>query len=170
MWRPTGTDHSHQVQARGRAQRAKATEAPSSPAVFQLFEEEPGGGWQSRVQRHTVEQIVDVALVVQILDAPVPQVVDQLMDLFKASDTAIPEQVKCPSFCKTPPQRTVLSEPQTAEQLVEVPTVVGLSRRLSCRSSTLQLLALVVLLVVEVFKVSSQKRVLLLLSSGSLTP
>ena len=33
-------------------------------------------GRMGRVQRHTVEQFGDLAPVVQILDAPVPQVVD----------------------------------------------------------------------------------------------
>ena len=55
------------------------------PELFSLYDEEPGGGRpeafveprpQERVQRHTVEHITDlvrVAPMVQILDAPVPQ-------------------------------------------------------------------------------------------------
>ena len=41
---------------------------------------------QERVQRHTVEHIVDlvrVAPMVQILDAPVPQTVEQLLDILR---------------------------------------------------------------------------------------
>ena len=101
---------------------------PPQPELFQLYEEEPGGGqpapppevagWQSRVQRRTVEQIADLALMVQILNAPVPQVVDQLIDHFKAPDTAIPEQViAVPKFSQDSiPPGTVLSKPQMAEQ------------------------------------------------------
>ena len=37
-------------------------------------------GWQSRVQRHAVEHLADLAPLVQIIDAPVPQMVDQLPD------------------------------------------------------------------------------------------
>ena len=61
------------------------TTPPPQPVLFSLYEEEPGGGRpeafveprpQERVQRHTVEHITDlvrVAPMVQILDAPVPQ-------------------------------------------------------------------------------------------------
>ena len=50
-------------------------------------------GPQERDQLRTVEQIAVYAPMVQILDAPVPQVVDHLMDVFKLFDTAIPEQI-----------------------------------------------------------------------------
>ena len=59
------------------------------------------------------------------LDAPVPQMVDKLVDVLKLLDTAIPEQVI--AVPKIPldsiPHRAVF-EPQLAEQLVEVPTPV----------------------------------------------
>ena len=65
---------------------------PPQPELFQLYEEELGGGrpaplpevagWQSQVQRHTAEQI---------LDAPVPQVVDQPEDLLTLFDISVPE-------------------------------------------------------------------------------
>ena len=62
---------------------------------------------------------------VQILDVPVPQMVDQLVDVLKLLDTAIPEHViavpKIPQ--DSIPHRAVF-EPQLAEQLVEVPTAV----------------------------------------------
>ena len=71
--------------------------------------------------------LAEFAPMVQILDAPVPQFPDQLMDFFKASDSATPEQViAVPKFLQDSiPPRTLLSEPQMAEQLVEVPTVVS---------------------------------------------
>ena len=56
--------------------------------------------WQRRrgrklgVQRHTVEHIVDFvcfAPVVQILDAPVPQMVEELPDILRFFDTLTPD-------------------------------------------------------------------------------
>ena len=41
---------------------------------------------QVRVQRHTVEQRIEHTPYVQILDAPVPQMVEQLVDFFKDFD------------------------------------------------------------------------------------
>ena len=37
-------------------------------------------GHQAQVQRHAVEQLADVASLLQCLDAPVPQVVEQLVE------------------------------------------------------------------------------------------
>ena len=42
---------------------------------------------QGRVQRHAVEHIVDLSPFVQILDVPVPQMVDQLLEVLKMLDT-----------------------------------------------------------------------------------
>ena len=64
--------------------------ATVEPDLFQLCEEEPGGSRpdrlagvrpQERVQRHTVEQIVDAAPGLPVLDALVPLVVEQLVDV-----------------------------------------------------------------------------------------
>ena len=109
-------------------------------AFFSLFDEEDAvwstrptrlvepQGPQERVQRHTSEQMIESFVPVPVLDldAPVPQMVDQLMDVLKFLDTAIPEQViAVPKILQDAiPQRTVLFEPQLAEQLVEVPTAV----------------------------------------------
>ena len=111
---------------------AKTRNPPTpQPELFSL-EEEPGGGrpaplpevagWQERLQRHTVEH-VDVLPYVQILDAPVPQLVDSTMDFFRCLDLPVAEQVIdvptiSPSSC---PSRAVLWEPQMVEQLVDVP-------------------------------------------------
>ena len=95
---------------------------------------------QERVLRHTVEHIVDlvrVAPMVQILDAPVPQTVDQLQDITRFFDTLlpVPEQViEVPKILLDDvPVRAVLNDPQLAEQLVEVPTLVSSSLRLDAK-------------------------------------
>ena len=78
-----------------------------------------------------MEQLADVVPMVQILDIPVPQMVEQLRDVlrFFASLLPIPEQViKVPKILLDDvPMRTVLRDTQLAEQLVEVPTIVSFS-------------------------------------------
>ena len=81
-------------------------------------------GPQERVQRRTVEQIVDPVPEVPLLDAPVPQTVDQLVEVLRPLDTVVPEQViEVPkiTFHDAIPQRAVLPVPQMAEQLVDEP-------------------------------------------------
>ena len=80
-------------------------------------------GWQKRIQQHTGEQMIDDLPYVQILDAPVPQVVDSAMDFFRRLDLPVAELVIdvpmiSSSSCSS---RAVLQEPQMAEQLVDVP-------------------------------------------------
>ena len=104
------------------------------PELFQLSEEEPGGKRpgqvqdprpQERVQRHAVEQFADFAPMVQIFDVPVPQMVDQVVDVLKLLDTAIPEHViAVPKIPQDPIPHRAVFEPQLAEQWVEVPTAV----------------------------------------------
>ena len=62
------------------------------------------------------------------LDVPAPQMVDQPLVLLAAFDVLVPEQVIEVPMMLTPTRcpRTVLSMPQTAEQLVEAPNVVSL--------------------------------------------
>ena len=84
---------------------------------------EPQGA-QERVKRHTVEQFGELAPMVQILDAPVPQWVGKLEDVLKIVDLFVPvQEIEVPriSSPSCPLPRRVLLEPQTAEQLVEVP-------------------------------------------------
>ena len=114
------------------------TSVAGDTAFFSLFDEEdavwgtrPTGlveprGPQERIQQHTAEQLADLAPMVQILDVPMPQMVDQLVDVLKLFDNSVPEQViAVPKIShNTIPQRTVLFEPQLPEQLVEVPTAV----------------------------------------------
>ena len=84
---------------------------------------------QVGVQRHTVEQRIVHTPYVQILDALVPQMVEQLVDFFKDFDVEVPAQVievpKIPQDII--PQRSVDLVPQMVEQLVEVPTIVSCS-------------------------------------------
>ena len=122
---------------------AVRTTPPPQPVLFSLFDEEPGGRRpaslaepprpQERVQRHTVEHIVDlvrVAPMVQILDAPVPQTVEQLPDILRFFDT-LPDPEQVIEVPKISPEdvsmRTAVRAPQLAEQLVEVPTIVSWS-------------------------------------------
>ena len=122
----------------GREERQRPP--PPQPELFQLYDEEPGGrrptslveppGPQERVPRHTVEQMADVAPMVQILDAPVPQMVGQAAEVvrFFASLPVVPEQViEVPTIIPEDPipQRALLRAPQLAEQLVDVPTTPG---------------------------------------------
>ena len=119
---------------------------PSQPVLISLHEEEPGGGRpaslaeppgpQERVQSHTMEHIVDFvcfAPMVQILDAPVPQTVEQLPDILRFFDTLMPDPKQVIEVPKILPEdvsmRTVVREPQLAEQLVELPTNPGANPR-----------------------------------------
>ena len=118
---------------------------PPRQAFFRLYDEEDAE-WvarplsvtdprpQERVQRHTMEHIVDFVCcspMVQILDAPAPQMVEQLPDVLRFFDkfATLPEQaIEVPKFLpEDVPFRAVLRDPQLAEQLVEVPTSVSYS-------------------------------------------
>ena len=91
----------------------------------------PQVAWpQAQVQLRTTEHIADVVPMVQILDFPVPQMVEQLVDVLRFFDTLcpVPEQViEVPKIVCPPRARTVLCAPQKAEQPVEVPTIVSYS-------------------------------------------
>ena len=110
------------------------------PELFELsFEEEPGGvrpdrlsavsGPQERVQRRTVQQIVDPVTSLPTLDDPAPQMVEQLPDIlhFLRALSPDPEQdIEVPKILPMDvPMRTMVREAQLAEQLVEVPTIVS---------------------------------------------
>ena len=73
-----------------------------------------------------MEQFGELAPMGQILDAPVPQMVDKLEDVLKIVDLFVPvHEIEVPkiSSLSCPPPRRVLPEPQSAEQLV--PTVLS---------------------------------------------
>ena len=84
---------------------------------------------QERVQQRTVEQIVDPVPLVPLLHDGVPQMVEQLVDILAPLDFRVAVQViEVPNIvCPPRAARTVLRAPQTAEQLVEVPTPVSYS-------------------------------------------
>ena len=83
-----------------------------------------------RVLRRTVDQIVDAVLGLPALDVPVPQPVENVTDTLRILDFPIAEQViEVPKIsCSPCPSRSRVPEPQTAEQLVEVPTVLSPTR------------------------------------------
>ena len=76
-----------------------------------------------------ITDLVRVAPMVQILDAPVPQTVDKLHDVLQFFDrlSFVPEPVlEVPKiYTEDVPMRAVLRATQLAEQLVEVPTTVS---------------------------------------------
>ena len=84
---------------------------------------------QERVQQRTVKQIVDPVPLVPLLHDVVPQMVEQLVDFLAPLDFSVSEQViEVPKIvCPPRAARTVLRAPQTAEQLVEVSTVLSYS-------------------------------------------
>ena len=79
----------------------------------------PVYGQQERVQRHFVEQLVEPVRGVPVLDAPVPQMVDQLSGFLKHDIAQVIDVPKIP--LDSTPLRRPLSELQMVEQLVEVP-------------------------------------------------
>ena len=100
-------------------------EAPAAGRPAPLLEVLP----QERVQQHTAEQIVDPVPLVPLLHDVVPQMVKQLVDFLTPLDFPVPEQVvavpKISGLSR--PSRASLREPQMAEHLMEVPTIVSYS-------------------------------------------
>ena len=110
---------------------------PPQPELFSLYEEEPGGPRppclgeppvpQARVQKHTMEQLADDVPMVQILDIPVPQMVEQVLEVFNLLDTQmlVQQVVAVPTISlDRVPQRLVERRlPQMVEQLMELPTI-----------------------------------------------
>ena len=113
------------------------------PELFDVFGEESGGvrpaplsevaGWHDRVERHTGEHIDEIGPCVPILDVPVPQMGEQLVNFFRFLDVQSPvEQViDLPKIPEDRIQQRLVDRdsrvPQMAEQLVEVPTVLTLA-------------------------------------------
>ena len=84
-------------------------------------------GRQEVLVRHVVEHMADVCPVVQTLDVPVPQMVDTVLEFFRALDPPVDEQVISVPKISTDSVSQRLVErrlPQMVEQLVEVPTVL----------------------------------------------
>ena len=80
------------------------------------------------MERHIVEDLGDLAPTVQILDAPMPQMVDTVLEFFRALDLPVGEQVIAVPKISTDRVSQRLVErhlPQMVEQLVHVPTVLS---------------------------------------------
>ena len=81
------------------------------------------------MKRHTVEHIIDVLPHVQILDVPVPQMGDRLVEFMQRLGTATSVQVIAVpkiSLARIPQRLLDHRRQQVAEQLVEVPTILSL--------------------------------------------
>ena len=82
---------------------------------------------QERIQRHTAEQMIESFVPVPMLDldAPVPQLVDQLVVVLQGLDmfTPVEQGIEVPKITLEDwiPQRAVLREPLPVEQLADVP-------------------------------------------------
>ena len=74
---------------------------------------------------------VRVAPSVQFLDAPAPQMVEQLADIMHFFDTLTPDPaqvIEVPKILPVDvPMRTTVRDPQLAGQLVEVPTIISVA-------------------------------------------
>ena len=125
------THHSAQRQKTARAgEEARVVlhchvpEAPLSQGSRPPCLGEPRGP-QDQDQLRTMELAAAYAPMVQILDIPVPQLVDQLADVMRS----VPEQaVEVPKILLDDvPVRTPVRDTQLVEQLVEVPTTVFFS-------------------------------------------
>ena len=84
------------------ALRSQRNSVAGDSEFFSMFEDELGGTRpdclggvrpQEVVLRHTLGHAVDICPSVQILVAPVPQMGNQLLEVFRLLDTALPEQV-----------------------------------------------------------------------------
>ena len=84
----------------------------------------------SRAQRHIMEDLGGLAPLVQILDLPVPQTDDSVMEVLRFLDLPLAEQAtSVPKIsCSSCPSRACVPEPQLVDQLVEVPTVLTPTR------------------------------------------
>ena len=128
------------AEATNNAPRSQMSSVAGDTELFSLYEDELGGTRpdrmyevrpQERDQRHTVEQIVDTVLFVPSLDVPVPQMENQLVDVCRFSMSSFRSRLsKCPRSRLHPvllAGRRVRFAEQTAEQLVEVPTIISFS-------------------------------------------
>ena len=98
----TVTHHSFQVGTPYDALRSQKLVTSTRGTPPPLVEGRP----QERVQRHTAEHIVDVLPCVQILDVPVPQAGEQLVDIIRLVDMQTPVEhvielpkISSPSRC-----------------------------------------------------------------------
>ena len=111
-------------------------------------------------------RIVDVSPLLQILEVPVPQM-DQLVEFMKIHDAVTPEQVVAVSKISCHSVLFVRFSVSCRRRSSWWKCLLSCLRFFSssCRTLTFQFPALVVSLATEVFKVSSQNGVLILLTS-----
>ena len=88
--------------------------------------------WWTGFCRRTVDQLAHAALMVQVMDTPVPQMVEQLLEVLRRLDIEVPVQViEVPKISQDCIRERLadcdLRHPQMAEQLMEVPTVLSLA-------------------------------------------
>ena len=121
-------------------------EAPHTPSrSSSAFWKSPAGpevaGWQERVQPHYVEHLANICSFVRVLGAPVPRMVDQFAEILNLQEDTLDAGRLVDRFFQVPeliievpkiilddiPTRTSVPEPQTAEQLVEVPAVLSVA-------------------------------------------
>ena len=110
--------------ARALQPRRRARRGPASTSVSEV------AGRQGKVERHFVDDLGELAPLVQILDLPVPRLVDNVVDALRIPERPMAVQViEVPKILiDVSPARSLVPEPQTAEQLVEVPTVLSPTR------------------------------------------
>ena len=105
------------------ASRGQKTDTRAHGGLRPALLAEPHGVEQ--VLRHTVDQIVVAVPLVPLLDDPVPQTVDTVLEFWSSLDLPVDEQViavpKISFDC-------VSQLPQIVDQLVEVPTVLTKTR------------------------------------------
>ena len=134
-------------------------EAPAAGRPAPLLKVLP----QERVQQRTVEQIVDPLPSVPLLQVFVPQMVEQLVDIFYLSISALPSRLsKCPRSCVHPAllaQSSVRRRRQNSWwKCRRLSSVLPCCSRLWSRTLTIQFL-LVVEGETQIFKVFSVDRV-----------
>ena len=113
------------------------TSQTSGTEQFSLdVEDEPASEWRpdrlagvrprEKIQRLTVEQTIDAPLLLTL--DPAPLIVEQLADVLQFVDALVPvaeKVIEVPKIIlENIPVRTLVREPQLAEQLVDVPTIL----------------------------------------------
>ena len=123
------------AEAANNALRSQKTSVTGDTEFFSLYEEELRGTRpdrlagvrpQVRVLQRTVEQIVDPVPLVPLLHGVEPQMEEQLVDVLSPYDLQVPEQgIEVPKIINEDIlSRRSCREPQLAEQLAEVPTIL----------------------------------------------
>ena len=111
------------------ASRGQKTDTRAHGGLRPALLAEPHG--VERVLRHTVDQIVVAVPLVPLLDDPVPQTVDTVLEFFRSLDLPVDEQaIDVPKISTDRVSQRLVERrlPQMVEQLVDVPTVLTPTR------------------------------------------